>query len=491
MANFKFRDAYASNGFSANPFAVYALGASEVGSRLMIGRDDQIQLVGTKLHEHGRITCLDGHVGVGKTSLVNVAAYECFQAFLRCDTTQLLIPLVDSFQLSLDADVDEFCEMVFRKVAGGLLAQRHLLSNYELSGKHIEQLAAWLHSPIIQHVNVNMGATVGGSAGISIPGVASIKVNAGVKADQVNSNQINTSSGFNKDGLEQLVRKWLDQIFHVQGNGGVVCIIDNLELLETGPNARRMLEALRDRLFTINGLRWVFCGANGVIHSLAASPRLASFLNMPIIDVKNVATKFIEPLIKARLQEFSLNKGDGEANLPILLDDINRLYPIINYNLRDLLALVDQYCKHQFSINKGHVGPEEKAKRFQKWLEKETADSYKILSGQIAQDAWVVLDIAMSTVFKGVFSVGAYREFSANSKVQITQDSFKRWLKYMVNLGLISKYIDDGMPDEDEKFQRDIYMVTAKGALVHYARLVKNENQSYLPQMDWLRRVHH
>lgn len=483
MATFKFQDSYASNGFTANPFAVHALGANEVGSRLMIGRDDQIQLVGSKLHEHGKVTCLDGHVGVGKTSLVNVATYECFQAFLRGDTAQLLIPLNDSFQLTTSADVDEFCENVFRKVASGLLAQRELLSSYAYPEKPIDQLQAWLHSPVIEHVNETIGATASGG----VPGILSV----GVKADQASSKQVNTSSGFNKDGLEQLVRRWLNEIFHVPGNGGVVCIIDNLELLESGTSARKMLEALRDRVFTVNGLRWVFCGANGVIHSLAASPRLGSFLNTPIIDVKNVAMQSIEPLIKARLKEFAVNEADAEATLPVLITDIARLYPIINYNLRDLLALVDQYCKHQYSINKGRMSATEKANRFDKWLEKESVESYKVLSGRISQDAWVVLDVAMGTTFKGVIGVGGYREFSANSKVHVTMDLFKRWLKHLAKLGLIAKSIDDQLPNDEEEFKREIYTVTAKGAMVHYARLVKKENQSIFPQMAWLRRVHH
>lgn len=482
MAIFKFQDSYAYNGYTANPFAVHALGANAVGSRLMIGRDDQIQLVGTKLHEHGKITCLDGHVGVGKTSLVNVATYECFQAFLRGDTAQLLIPLNDSFQLTTGVDVDEFCENVFRKVASGLLAQRELLSSHRSPEQPIDQLKAWLHSPVIKHVNETIGATA--SAGV-------LGVSLGVKADQVRANQVNTSTGFNKDGLEHLVRRWLDEIFHVPGNGGVVCIIDNLELLESGANARKMLEALRDRVFTVNGLRWVFCGANGVIHSLAASPRLGSFLNTPIIDVKNVTMQSIEPLIKARLKEFSANKVDVEITLPVLITDITRLYPIINYNLRDLLALVDQYCKHQYSINKSRTIASEKTKRFDKWLEKESVDSYKVLSGRISQDAWVVLDVAMGTTFNGVISVGGYRNFSANSKVHVTMDSFKRWLKHLAKLGLIEKNLDDQSPDEEEEFKREIYTVTAKGAMVHYARLIKKENQSIFPRMEWLRRVHH
>ena len=75
-------DTYASYGLTESPFHVYALGADDRGVRLLVGRDTEISLVAQRLHKHGKITCLDGHVGVGKTSLVNVAAYECFSAFL-------------------------------------------------------------------------------------------------------------------------------------------------------------------------------------------------------------------------------------------------------------------------------------------------------------------------------------------------------------------------------------------------------------------------
>lgn len=481
-----FEDGYTSAGFSGNPFSVYALEADELGQRLMVGRDEQVQLVASKLHKQGKITCLDGHVGVGKTSLVNVAAYQCFNAFLNGKSSQLLIPLNKSFQLNKDEDVADFCDDVFRKIAAGLLSHLPLLTNtYLLHEKSMAQLNAWLHSPVISHVNESLGAGFTGG----VPGVISASITGGKAA----SSQINTGSGFTKDGIETLVRKWLGEIFTVQGSGGVICIIDNLELLESGPNARRTLEVLRDRLFNINGIRWVFCGANGVILSLAASERLGSFLS-PIIDVKNIKLEYIKPLIEARLVEFSDCLADAKLNLPILLDDIVQLYKMLNFNLRDLLAYVDEYCEHQFDIGRGRLSDDQKAKRFDKWLHVKSIETYNALLSRISNDAWVVLDIAMGPGCKGIFGVGDYQTFSSNSKIHMTQTSFNKWLKSLEKLKLISKYSDDSMSGfeaEDDGFKRDVFTVTAKGALVHYARLVKQENQSlFTSNADWLKRVH-
>ena len=87
-------DPYATIGLTENPFVVHALSADETGERLLVGRDDDIHLVAQRLHKHGKITCLDGHVGVGKTSLVNVAAYKCYKAYLAGETPQLLLSLI-------------------------------------------------------------------------------------------------------------------------------------------------------------------------------------------------------------------------------------------------------------------------------------------------------------------------------------------------------------------------------------------------------------
>lgn len=482
MSNFVL-DPYAALGLTENPFIVHALSPDERGERLLVGRDADIQLVAQRLHKHGKITCLDGHVGVGKTSLVNVAAFRCYKAYLSGETPQLLIPSIVSFQLKKDGNVDDFCSEVFRGVAQTLLKYAAELRHFELPASlSLPHLNAWLNSPIVQHLNV------GGGAGftIGVPGI--VQVNA--KGDMATSNQVNQSSGFSQSGFDALVRQWLNEIFSVQGNGGVVCIIDNIELLETAVSARRMLEALRDKLFTVNGLRWVFCGANGVIHSLAASPRLTAFLSTPVIDVKNIHPSEIPTLIRARLAEYSSDATKAEDSLPVELDDLKHLYFLVNSNLRDLLGLADEYCEHCATAGQPIRVREKKQAKFEKWLHKATVDRYLALLSRISSNAWAVLDIAMSKQFSGTFGAGDYESFNQNSTVSFERSTFSRWLRDLVKLGLLTKSIDEEQSDE-EGFSRDVFTVTAKGALVQYARRKRNENYSLAEPAEWMRRVHY
>jgi hypothetical protein len=475
-------DPYAAIGLTENPFIVHALSPDERGERLLVGRDDDIQLVAQRLHKHGKITCLDGHVGVGKTSLVNVAAFRCFKAYLAGESPQLLIPSIVSYQLKKDGNVDQFCTEVFQGVAQTLLRYASELRHFELpSGLSLPQLNAWLNSPVVEHLN----QTAGAGFRVGVPGV--IQVSG--KGDLSTANQVNQSAGFAQSGFDSLIKQWLNEIFAVQGNGGVVCIIDNIELLETGISARRTLEALRDKLFTVNGLRWVFCGANGVIHSLAASPRLTAFLSTPVVDVKNIHPSTIPSLIRARLSEFSSSPEKAEDDLPVDLEDLKHLYFLVNSNLRDLLALADEYCEHCSSSGQPLRVKEKKQAKFDKWLQKATVDRYLALSSRISSNAWAVLDIAMSKQFAGTFGAGDYESFNQNSTVSFERSTFAKWLRDLVKLGLLSKSIDEEQADE-EGFTRDVFTVTAKGALVQYARRKRNENYSIAEPVEWMRRVH-
>jgi hypothetical protein len=475
-------DVYASIGLTENPFLVHALSPDERGERLLIGRDDDLQTVALKLHAHGLITCLDGHVGVGKTSLVNVAAFKCLQAYLKGETPQLLIPCASSFQLKKDGSVDQFCTEVFQGVAQTLLQYRSHLEHFEVpKGLSLPHLDAWLNSPIVEHLNTTggLGLTVG------VPGLAQVSA----KGDLSSSRQVNQSVGFSQSGFDALVKQWLNQIFSIQGNGGVVCIIDNLELLETGISARRTLEALRDKLFTTNGLRWVFCGANGVIHSLAASPRLTAFLSTPL-DVRNIHPAAIPNLVRARLKEFSTDEQKAEEDLPVDLDDLKHLYWLVNSNLRDLLGLANKFCEYCATSGQPLRTKEKKQQKFEKWLQKESLDVYLALQSRLSTNAWSVLDIAMSKQFGGTFGAGDYASFNANSTVAFEKTTFAKWLRDLVKLGLISKSFDDEQSDDDG-FARDVFTVTAKGALVQYARRKRNENFSLAEPVEWIRRVHH
>lgn len=453
-------DCYANWAFKENPFQPSPLHPDSRGERLLVGRDRELDTVKKRLHKQGKITCVEGPVGVGKTSLVNIAAFQCLNGYISQKASQLLIPCTQTFQLTPGETLDDFCIHVFTAVAQTLIVKANEIRGIGLDLSNRSTLDAWLNSPNVTHVQ------------------------AGLKFyfEVSRNTQLNTSSGFSTSGFIRLVKEWLKEIFPAHGSGGVVCIIDNLELLETGNKARKILEGLRDRLFDTVGLRWVFCGANGIVSSVVASPRLGGYLVRPVLEIGSVGGEKIPEILKKRSEEFATRYGD--EYLPILTSDLQQLYWIINFNLRDLLAHADDYCTYIFEHAKRPTTDTTKHKEFESWLKKQTVDQYQDLAKRMPKDAWELLDTAMSEELKGSFGPGDFNIFKKNSYSAIEYSTFKRHMGKFEDFGLVARSVNDS--ENDEK-KRTLYHVTSKGALVHYARHINNETHTLAS--PWLRRV--
>ena len=457
---------WADWGFSESPFKVTPLLPDDQGLRLCVGRDKEIELVASRLHRQQKITCIDGKVGVGKTSLVNIAAFTCLKRYLNRETQQLLIPAGTSFQLTKNPDVEEFAQRVFRTVAQALIdAASSVKNDLSLSMDEWPQVNKWLNSPTISHVHAGLHWFV--SLG--------------------KTHQNNIGPGFEKHGLEQVVAEWLREIFPQHGSGGVVCVIDNMELLETSETAREILEQLRDRMFNLPGLRWVLCGANGVIHSLAASPRIGGYLAMPVVDVEEIAPGEIPSLIARRIREYSIE--ERLTYLPIDMQCLEHLYTVANFNLRDFLALADEFSCHVMDTTSKLAPDDEKSDLYHNWLHTATTQRYQALRTFLTQSEWAILDVAMSDELKGTFGVSQFDVFNKNTSRSLAASTFKKQLGKLKKHNLITRSIendDDNTPVDES---REVYAVTSQGAMVHYARVRSRETQSYA-SIDWLRRVH-
>src|SRR5690606_32625496 len=132
----------------------------------------------------------------------------------------------------------------------------------------------WLNAPLFK--SGGFGANVLGSGG---------EVSRGTEP--------NTSQGFTEAGFLAIVTRWLRECFPSRQSGGFICVIDNLELLETSQAARSLLESMRDSVLDLPGLRWVLCGARGIMRTAASSQRLEGRLAEPLelrpVDDKSVA----------------------------------------------------------------------------------------------------------------------------------------------------------------------------------------------------------
>lgn len=435
---------YSDWGFLDNPFQTSPLQADQKGRTLLIGRDTDLRRIENRLRNYPKIPCLEGPNGVGKTSLVNVAAFNCLDKYLAGESTQLLIPCRRAFQLSQNVSIDDFIADVFYEVAQTLIERANAIREVGLGLDGKAALNRWLNSP-------TLSSWSGGLSPLAFGG----------------GQAANGSDGFNRSGFRKQVEAWLTDIFPSPAEGGVVCLIDNLELLQTSDEAKRTIEVIRDRLFNVPGLRWVLCGANGIILSLASSPRLEGFVSTPIIEVENVGEDYAPQIFESRVAAYrSPEPSFGrkiEPYLPFTQEDFERLYSTLNFNLRNLLNRADAYCVWVYEEGLKPHGDEEKSALFTEWLHMEASAVLTAVKGQVTPAAWRVFEKAVE--LGGRFSPGQHQDFGYD-----TPQALRPNVLQLEKVDLLASARDD----TDQR--RKTIFVTSKGYLAAYARRVVTES---------------
>ncbi len=151
------------------------------------------------------------------------------------------------------------------------------------------------------------------------------------------SRSVNTGQGFALGGLETHLREMLSAIFPTPRSGAFVCVLDNLELLDTSEKARATLEELRDGVLAFPGVKWVLCGAKGILRSVVSTPRLQGKLLTPL-ELTPLRPEVVAEVVSRRLE---LYKNRPDAYTPVEVDGFKRIYGIGNHNLRITL----KYCE--------------------------------------------------------------------------------------------------------------------------------------------------
>lgn len=432
-------DMYSDWGFAQNPFQTTPLEANEPGRTLLIGRNGELRKIQNRLRTYPKMPCLEGANGVGKTSLVNVAAFNCFEDYISGKNSTLIIPCRRAFQLAPSMNLDDFEFNVLYEVAQTLIERGSTIKDIGLRLEGKAALDRWLNSPFYSSWQGTLSAlSVGGG---QAP---------------------NESSGFTKSGLRKLVENWLEAIFPQPTDGALVCLIDNLELLQTSDEAKQAIEQLRDRLFNISGLRWVLCGANGIILSLASSPRLEGYVSTPVIDVPNVGESFAPEIYESRVKAFrsppsSVGGKQRDIYLPITKKRFEKLYEVLNFNLRNLLNRSDSYCTWVYDEAYTPSSDEDKDMLFDQWLKMEANSVLQAVQGQVTPAAWRVFEKAIE--LGGRFSPGQHQEFGYD-----TPQALRPNVLQLEKVDLLSSARDD-----TDQRRKTIY-VTSKGHLAKYAR---------------------
>lgn len=251
-------------GFSQSLYDTNPIPATYDGSNLLVGRSNELDWLKSCLASTSLHPTIEGGNGVGKTSLVAVAGYRLRKAFVDGNTSQALIPLNRVFQLDPNGSVDAFRRQVLLEAAQGMIDNFEILRRGGLAVPDVNDMRKWL----TRAVQKNKGG------GISV-------LAAGASASW--GETVNDAAGFSEAGFSTIVETWLRTTFPNVQSGGFICVIDNLELLETYQVARKVLEALRDEVLGLPGLRWVLCGSRGIVLTAASSPRLEGRLSEPMV----------------------------------------------------------------------------------------------------------------------------------------------------------------------------------------------------------------
>lgn len=422
-------DTYAAWGFNGNPFNVKSLPPDGFGAELLVGRADELALLTRRLNNPPKLPTLEGMNGVGKSSIVNVAGYSCFNAFISDPERPLYIPCRKIFQFTPTSNRDSFIMEVLLEVAQTLIEYSVRIEGPRLR-KVVEAtgLKDWINAPQMRSFQGAFGPIGAGS-----------------------SIETNTSEGYSLSGFPSAVKNILSQAFPHEASGGVVCVIDNLELLQTSEAARDLLEALRDELFNVQGLRWVLCGALGIVKGVTSSPRLDGMMFEPI-DVKKIPDESVGEILASRIRAF---RKEDESYLPLIAEDFSRLYRVLSGNIRALLGHTDEFC--QFVSEQG-LHPEsdlQKRETFQKWLKEKCQSAHDGARAAVGPRAWEVFTDAI--VLDGLFSPSDFEHFRFNS----TQ-AFRPHVKDLEDAGLVVSTKDEG----DRR--RKTIQVTSRGWLVNH-----------------------
>lgn len=392
-------------GFSEDPFSYRPLGGDEVGQNLLVGRDKEKRAIKMRLRKTDKVCTVEGDIGIGKTSLVNVSIFECYEEWKdNKEELPLLIPCINEFQLKEDLEIDVLRKEILINLAKTIIKYKEVLKSQEAYfAKEIEELFEYKQK-------------AGVSGGLTICGFG---VNGGVDKN------INTSKVFENELLFNMIEEILIRTFN-RLDGGIVCLIDNIELVNTNKKARELIELMRDKIFNIQGSKWVLCGEKDIFMSVVESPRMSAYIHRPIL-VDKLDYRIAKNMFRSRFEFY------GGTYLPLTEDEFESLFRMFEGNTRDIFQCVADYCLEVYEDGNEPKYEYEKEDCFTKWLEDFTIRYIKNTINVIEGENFKILfDLYKSNIF----NISKFKRIYKDSNI-------KDFIKLLVDNNFIKVYEDN------------------------------------------------
>jgi hypothetical protein len=363
---------YKDWGYTSNPFKSSPIQPTLKGSNLLVGREKEKKIIKSRLKNDSGIITIEGENGIGKTSVINTSIYELFEESISSeDKDEFYLPCIQTFQISPKNDLTEFIDNFYFSLAQTVISKKKEIKDSGIKNLKIENLNKWLNSSEVKNIEAQIAGF--GGAYNSSP---------------------NESEGFVKSGFKKQIKSLLTQIFPNPDTGGIICIVDNLELLETSEDAKRTLEYLRDEIFNIPQVKWFFSGSHNIFRTFISTPRLSGFIQKPlkINKLNNINVPYI---LKSRINSYQ-NHVDNKPYTPITETDFISLFDSINGNLREAFKRLSNYYLFVYELDEEPFSDEGKSKLFKKWFEQDKKEEFNSIM-EVLQDNEINLLKLLST----------------------------------------------------------------------------------------------
>ncbi|MFJ4044138.1 hypothetical protein ACIPV2_00145 [Microbacterium sp. NPDC089987] len=428
-------------GFSDSPYSTTALRIADADKSLLVGRENELRTVLRDLASGAQMVALEGDYGVGKSSLAAIATAKAARWRQARSIDPLFLPAGRPLELEESDTAAKLERRAYHQVAGAILSHAEGLLRDGFRLNQVREFHHWLSTP----------AGGGWSAGIgaSFPGVLGLNFSGG------RSSTPNTGSGFNDTGVITLLDSWLAELFPTPGDGGVILLLDNLEVLRRFPNAVHLFESLRDRVFKRQGLRWIISGAEGTVRAALSTPKMSGVFPEPI-DVLPLRHDQVKEVVQRR--ELAL-RSRSDAKLPVSPEAFESAYTATGRNLRMALGLAERFSMRTDPATMTWKGAEERDLLFLEWRAAEGKKVVEQVSDRVTKTGWKVLTTLVQKL-DGFTTPGDYSEFGYK-----TMSSLLHQVQPLASLGLLTYTVDD----DDQR--RRLITATESGRLAVATRI--------------------
>ena len=389
-------------GFKKNPYDFLPLAVNNEDRTLFVGRKAEIPRLATQIaSDTGGIIVVEGRVGVGKTSFVNVVQYDRWQS-------KTCLPSFQVLQVQPNTDPIGFILSAFSTCIGSLELSNPKETDRDpdlRSGKAmVNQMlnSGWSFSG-----GLNVGP-LGGQAGVRKTPAPSSPLLAAMPS-------ILSTAG-----------KWFDATTKKLGWSKFIIPVNNLDMLDD-ESAANFMNVVRDYMITFakKGVWWVLIAKEGFIRTLEnRAHRVSEVLTGPPVRLNPLSLDEVKKAIDVRVTRYGTRQ---DAKPPVPDEIVTWLYRLSDGEVRTIFKkLTDMIFEYHANVPSAKMMTETVARNIL------TGEARRRIGGLGINENWIrVLEGIAS---KGKVSQGEFKDYNFNS-----QPAFRNALEKLCYFDLLRR----------------------------------------------------